>query len=588
MYSTNKSVADQIIKSLDIVEVISKDIELTKKGNNYVGLCPFHSDNNPSFTVSPEKKIYKCFVCDAGGNVISYYQNYNKLSYNETIKILAEHVGISYNLGPVIKKDNSHLLLEEVAKFYHSTLTVVNEGKLAKEYLTARGYNLDEMQFFNMGYASSKLELNNYLESLKDMPFDSSDISESGLFNNNGSMFFNNRIIIPISDEEGRVVGFSGRALGEDSIKYLNSRDSRTFEKGKILYNLNNAKNYLQNNEIIIVEGFFDVFALKKNGYSNVIAIMGTAFTPNHLKLFNKYKINKFVLCLDNDDAGIKTSIKLGEFLIKNGFSNISSINFNDHKDIDEVIKANNDFKLESAKTSYTEFKLKHLSKYYNLDSFEGKTQFINTCITGIDKTDLTFTKLVASSLSVLTGLDTSSINDIINNLKLKEKSPNLIEHKIINHEIKEMPPIDNYNDMYAPPMVNNEVVQNEVTNTTVAVKYQTLLVCMLKDQQTCNEIISEVNNQNVNIEEIKKYIEIIINGYKKLNTNFDANYTLISDKSISFDFFDFLGDKELYLFFNKLLETNIVSELAASEIVSGINRKIPGLSILRAGRKNR
>lgn len=585
MYSTNKNIAEQIIKSLDIVEVISKDIELTKKGNNYVGLCPFHSDNNPSFTVSPEKKIYKCFVCDAGGNVISYYQNYNKLSYNETIKTLAARVGISYNLGPVIKKDNAHILNEEVANFYHSTLTVVNEGKIAKDYLMNRGYDLDEMKFFNMGYASNKLDLNNYLTSLSDMPFGSSEISDSGLFNNNGSMFFNNRLIIPISDEEGRVVGFSGRAIGDDSIKYLNSRDSKTFEKGKVLYNLNKAKDYLQNNEIIIVEGFFDVFALKKIGYSNVIAIMGTAFTPNHLKLFNKYKLNKFVLCLDNDDTGIKTSIKLGEFLIKNGFSNITSINFNEHKDIDEVIKANREFKLENAKTTYIEFKLKHLPKYYNLDSFEGKTQFINTCITGIDKTDLTFTKLVASSLSVLTGLDTSSINDIINNLKLKEKSPNLIEHKIINHEVVNQPSISSYDDRYAPNNVNT--TQIEVVTTQVATKYQALLVSMLKDQQTCNEIISEVNNQNINIEEIKKYIEIIINGYKTLNTNFDVNYTLINNKSISFDFFDFLGDKELYLFFNKLLENNIVSELSATEIVAGINRKIPGLSILRAGRKN-
>lgn len=572
MYS--KNINSEIIESIDIVDLISQNIELTKKGNNFVGLCPFHSDNNPSFTVSPEKKIYKCFVCDAGGNVISFYQNFNKLSYNETIKQLGQKIGKDYNVSPQVKKTSTHSLLEEVMKFYTITLTVANEGKEALKYMEQRDYSKDDIAFYNIGYASQKLELGKYLSELGSERFNASDIDLSDLFNSNGSMFFSNRIIIPIMDDLSRVVGFSGRTLSNDSIKYLNSRDSNFFKKGDILYNLNNAKEYLQNGEIIIVEGFFDVFALRKIGINNVVAIMGTAFTPSHVNLFKKYKINKFVLCLDGDKPGIETSIKLGEILIKNGFKNIKCVNLQENYDIDESIAQDKEFRLENSITSYIEYKIKNLQPYFNLETIDGKTKYINKCLTGMSQDNIVFSKLVASSLSSITKLDMSDITDIINNKKLVDTIPAYIQPKTVN---------------ITSNITNNTIdIKTKIDTIDLSVikpKYQVIIVYMMSSYEKFVEINEMINEQNIDTKCIDDIINKIASAYESLNKSKKSDFSLTNGKAITFEFFDFLSNREDYKRFNAILENNSNVDSSASELINGINIKIPGLQILLANK---
>ena len=298
------NIIQKIIDNVDIVEEVSKDIALTKKGNNFVGLCPFHGDTNPSFSVSPEKKICHCFVCKNGGNVISYRQKYNKISFNEALKMLANQIGIKMDnqvskpKNPIIKVD------EQAAKFYHQTLTLTKQGDEARQYLLDRQIDQTMIERHQLGFSSRELNVVEYLQKFVELKeFSNQDILDSHLKRPEAKYdSFSQRIIIPINDEYGRCVGFSGRAISDkQDPKYLNSPDTPVFDKGSILYNFDLAKDNVNNGQIIIVEGFFDAFSFEKQGIFNVVGIMGTGFTYKHIKLLKKYNVKQIILSLDQD-----------------------------------------------------------------------------------------------------------------------------------------------------------------------------------------------------------------------------------------------------------------------------------------------
>ncbi len=333
-----------------IEDIISEHVNLEKRGSNFFGLCPFHHDSNPSMSVSPTKKIYKCFSCGASGNTISFVQNINGITFIEAVKKLSERYGIDWTqyLNSNFKIDSESEIIKrinnELTKFYKYSLEQeIKSNKILSKYLEQRKITKREIELFKIGFASKSDKIYDYL--LK-RGFEEKDILKVGILRNNegklNSIFFN-RIIFPILDENGDTLGFSGRNFKkEDNIKYLNSSENKVFRKSNILYNLNLAKkSIIQRKKVIIVEGFMDVIALNKIGIENVIATMGTALTVNHVKKIQNFT-NNVILSFDSDKAGINASIQ--------SYTKFSEMNFstkfywlsNGIKDFDELVNEKN------------------------------------------------------------------------------------------------------------------------------------------------------------------------------------------------------------------------------------------------------
>jgi DNA primase len=357
MQNNLKELLDIIFSTAKIEEVISDYVQLQRKGNNYTGLCPFHPDQNPSMSVSPTKNIFKCFSCQAGGNVISFVQNYEGITFIETVKKLSDRYGIEYkkyiNDRP-IKVDKTAQDIYEVNKEAQAffTYNLKNELNDINSDITkyVRGRNLtDELiDKFKIGYASEYNALLNYLTK---KGFEQSLIVKAGLAKINESDqindYFINRLIFPISNQIGDIIGFSGRVLQDKTkyAKYLNTAETYVFKKGNFLYNLNNAKSGISlRKEAIIVEGYMDVISYSSIGLNNAVASMGTAFTSKQIGLLSKLTKN-IILSFDNDVAGINATIKIGKMLSLNEF-NVSVFTYSDAKDMDEYVKKHSEVEI--------------------------------------------------------------------------------------------------------------------------------------------------------------------------------------------------------------------------------------------------
>jgi DNA primase len=315
---------DQLRDNISIVDVVQEKVSLTKKGREYMGLCPFHGEKTPSFYVNPAKGFYYCFGCQSKGNIFTFYQEVYKMTFIEAVENLAQKAGLSIpaklNLSEAFKEDNKKnnlISICESANDYFSQNLSSQEGKQALDYLRNRGLKKETIDYFNLGFAfnSSKplwdiIEKNGYYDE---------DILEIGLKNHNqkGDIydFFRNRIIFPIKDAFGKTIAFGGRGMGDEIPKYLNTKESYIFHKKNTLYNLNLALQNLKNNSLIVVEGYMDVIALFNNGFKTAVAGLGTSVTLEHLKLINKYDKSP-IFCLDGDSAGIKATERVTELYL--------------------------------------------------------------------------------------------------------------------------------------------------------------------------------------------------------------------------------------------------------------------------------
>ncbi|WP_334687518.1 DNA primase [Mycoplasmopsis cynos] len=314
-----KKINEEILNSIDIVNLISSYISLTKKGNNYIGLCPFHQDTTPSFTISPIKKIYKCFSCSESGNAITFVKKYLNKNYYQSLEFLAKELNLNYDFSAFL---NSHLpqMTDEELEITEA-LNVVNafykiqifKNSKAQEYLASRNLLDDELRKkFDIDYAPEN-ELIEYFS--QNTELDKKILFQAGLINDNFKEIFKNRITFGIRNSYN-IVGFSARVLNnQQKPKYLNSPETKLFNKSQILYNFFNAKEHIEKNkEVIIVEGFMDVIALDKVGIYNSVALMGAALTLEHLQLIKKYQIALF---LDNDEARNSSNIKINKNTFK-------------------------------------------------------------------------------------------------------------------------------------------------------------------------------------------------------------------------------------------------------------------------------
>ncbi len=382
--------SDDIIEDIrfgnDIVEIINSYTPLKQRGNSYVGLCPFHKESTPSFSVSADKQLYHCFGCGASGTVFNFIMDIENYDFIDALKYLADR--INYTL-PEDNGSFDNKLSEEkqvlyeihkiVAKKFYENLANP-QAKIANDYLDFRGIKQNARIKFGLGY--SLFKKNDIYIFLKEKGYNDDIILKSGLVvkNKDNTYFdrFFGRLMFPIIDVQGRVIGFGGRDLtnNKNTAKYLNSPDTPIFNKSYNLYSMNIAKNN-KNKELILVEGYIDVISLYQIGITNVVASLGTAFNENHIKLLKKYA-NKVITLFDSDDAGIKATLRAIPILIQNGIY-VKVAQVKDAKDPDEYIAKfgyNNFIKFLNNAKSYISFQIQEKLKEYNLNDPIQKVEF--------------------------------------------------------------------------------------------------------------------------------------------------------------------------------------------------------------------
>lgn len=369
----------------DIVEVISGYVRLQKKGSNYFGLCPFHNEKSPSFSVSPGKQMYYCFGCGAGGNVITFLMEYENQTFPEAVRTLAQRAGIALPEADDSKEarqadSRRAKLLEinkEAAKYFYYQLRT-ERGSVGMEYLRKRELSDETMNHFGLGYANKYS--NDLIQYLKSKGYSEDLIRDAGLCNvdEKHGMYdkFWNRVIFPIQDINHRVIGFGGRVMGDGKPKYLNSPETEIFDKSRNLYGLNFARTSRKGN-VILCEGYMDVIAMHQAGFTQAVASLGTAFTSGQASLLRRYA-NEILLSYDSDGAGVNAALRAIGILKEAGMTG-RVINLEPYKDPDEFIKAlgGEEFqkRLDHAENSFF-FELRQLQKNYDLSDPEQKTAF--------------------------------------------------------------------------------------------------------------------------------------------------------------------------------------------------------------------
>lgn len=383
-----------IQRKANIVDIIRDYVPLTQRGKNYFGICPFHDDHNPSMSVSPEKGVYKCFVCGNAGNVFNFVMEYEKVSFYESVKIVADKIGVSIDISTSKKENTKKSPLYDIYnisyKFYQNNLNTVY-GKDAKKYLLNRKIDEDVIKNFNIGLSLSDSELCN---ALKAKGFKDDDIVSSGVAVQNGNNIYDiykNRIMFPLYDLEGNVVGFSGRIYNQkNESKYINTKETEIFKKGELLYNYHIAKKEARKEKnIIVVEGFMDVIRLSTIGIVNVVATMGTAVTKYQLNLIQKLAPN-ITLMFDGDKAGEKATNAFIE-LANGNDSNIKVVRLEDNLDPDEYIltkgKDKMIYNLSHAQSVY-DYKLSSYKENIDFNDSKEVSNYINVMIKEFEKID--------------------------------------------------------------------------------------------------------------------------------------------------------------------------------------------------------
>lgn len=428
-----------IQRKANIVDIIRDYVPLIQRGKNYFGICPFHDDHNPSMSVSPEKGVYKCFVCGNAGNVFNFVMEYEKVSFYEAVKIVADKIGVSIDISTSKKENTKKSPLYDIYniayKFYQNNLNTVY-GKEAKKYLLNRKIDEDVIKNFNIGLSLSDSELCN---ALKAKGFKDDDIVSSGVASQNGNNIYDiykNRIMFPLYDLEGNVVGFSGRIYNQKSeSKYINTKETEIFKKGELLYNYHIAKKEARKEKnIIVVEGFMDVIRLSTIGIVNVVATMGTAVTKYQLNLIQKLAPN-ITLMFDGDKAGEKATNAFIE-LANGNDSNIKVVRLEDNLDPDEYIltkgKDKMIYNLSHAQSVY-DYKLASYKENIDFNDSKEVSNYINVMIKEFEKIDDDIVREI--EIKKLSESTNVSYDLIKSKLKEKEKKV-IITHKPKNIKI--------------------------------------------------------------------------------------------------------------------------------------------------------
>ena len=382
-------IIEEVRQKNDIVDVVSQYVRLTRRGSTYFGLCPFHNEKTPSFSVTPGKQMYYCFGCGAGGNVYNFIMEYENYTFGEALKHLADRAGvelpkIEYSREVREKAEQRAELLEinkQAAQYYYYQLRTEG-GKTGYQYLSGRGLSEETMRKFGLGY-SDKFGGGLYTF-LKSKGYSDERLRESGLFNvdERHGMYdkFWNRVIFPIMDVNNRVIGFGGRVMGDGKPKYLNSPETKIFDKSRNLYGLNIART-TRKKYLILCEGYMDVISMHQAGFTNAVASLGTALTSGHASLLKRYT-QEVLLLYDSDEAGIRAALR-GIPILRDAGVNSRVVNLKPYKDPDEFIKNMGaeafEERLGQASDSFM-FRVSIAESEFSMDEPQGQNRFFERC----------------------------------------------------------------------------------------------------------------------------------------------------------------------------------------------------------------
>ncbi len=399
---------NNIRSNADIVDVISDYLDLKQRGRNYVAVCPFHDDHSPSLVVSRERQMFTCFTCKTSGNVFSFVMKYENVSFPEAVQIVAKKIGYTlkgdFSNFQESKYKKEYEIMDFVTKYYTNNINTTS-GINALKYLENRGITKDIIKEFNIGLALDKRD--DLYNILLKKNYSLEDLSDLGLVNKiNLNVYdtFINRIMIPIENLQGSVVGFTGRIYNgeEDTAKYLNTKETKIFKKGSILFNYHNARNAIRETKtVVVVEGNMDAITLSAKGIKNVVALMGVAMSQVQIDTLKKLNV-PIILMLDNDAAGLDATLKNGELLRKAGVDT-RVVRLSGAKDPDEYIRAKGvDALKDNIKhaISFLDFLLEHLKQDLDLNNITDLKKYINSIISHINYEDDLTKQLIISKIS--------------------------------------------------------------------------------------------------------------------------------------------------------------------------------------------
>ncbi|WP_303871624.1 DNA primase [Acetobacterium wieringae] len=523
----SEEVIQSVIDANDIVDVTSGYMTLKRVGNSFKGKCPFHNEKTASFTVSREKQLYHCFGCGAGGNVITFIMEMEKLPFMDALKFLATRANMvlpekqnqQEDHQAYEKKNRLYELHRQAANYYYKILKTMPS---ARDYLSQRSISQETIREFGLGYASE--DWGRLTDFLKTKGFSVAEMLDSGLVlaseNNRHYDRFRSRIMFPIVNPRGQIVGFGGRLMvtGQNGPKYLNSPETSIFSKSYELYNLNHCKNFLEDGQILIVEGYMDVISLYEKGIKNTVAALGTAFTPFHGKILERYA-NEVIIAFDGDSAGKSATEKAMNILKKTNL-NVKILNLPSNEDPDSFVqKYGQQAFLDAVAKALTivEYELGLLKKHNDLSQTDGRLRYGNEAIKVLKQLETSleidyYSKMVAGE----TGINQEVIRREV--MRSKKRSDNSIQLNEATHSVVMPQKIPRaYQNAQEVAirycLKKTEMVDDFPIDFLTDSFYQELLNVLLEKRKTgsrieVNQIMSHFEDSN----EVKKLVEFMMN----------------------------------------------------------------------------
>ena len=528
----------QIVEKADIVSIIGSYVKLDKKGANFIGLCPFHDDKNPSMSVSPTKRVFKCFSCNTGGDVVTFVSKYKNISARDAMREIGASIGINveFSKKEKLKQKNEkyYRIMQDASDFYSFYLKHAEEAKAARDYLAERGLNSDIITKFNIGLASSNDEIYKLLLSKGYLAV---DMQEVGLVRGIGANYtdvFKNRIMFPLTDLDGSICGFSGRKyiVGDPDSKYMNTGDTVIFKKGQILYNYARAIPYIKaNDKVYLFEGFMDVIAASRAGIENSIASMGTALTNDQIEAIKRLT-NSVVICYDADEAGINASLRAIQMLLPHNMD-ISLVIIPDGKDPDEYIKKNGATALFAELTNNTLSAIDYIYKVYskntNFEDLSSKEAFKNVIFKNLSlfKSSL----IIENTLNKLAhdlALDVESLKQEYQTFSMFYAKEAETKRFVKKEVAKEADEYSNY--VYSGE--SEQKIDAFTLDKMQAIKAEKSLISIsYASKEDCNEIVSKLKNAYV-VDEHRNIMFALYDYYRKKERVIkDELYTLLGSK---------------------------------------------------------
>lgn len=543
-YISNEEI-NEIRSRANIVDIISGYLQVSSKGKNFVALCPFHNDHSPSLIISPEKQIFNCFTCRTGGNVFSFVMKYENVSFAEAVSIVAKKVGFNLKNDVFVKSENKYSkdyeIYEYAMKYYLNNINTT-DGSKARDYLLKRGINETIIKEFKLGYSGSSKDT--FYKLATNKGWDIETLNKLGLINKvNENVYdtFINRIVIPIENLKGEVVGFTGRIFnGEDNTaKYLNTKETEIFKKSSLLFNYHNAKNYIRDRKsVIVVEGNMDAIKMSAKGFKNVVALMGVALSNEQIDILKRLKV-PVILMLDNDNAGEEATIKNGESLINSGVDT-KVVRLSGAKDPDEYLEK---FGIDAMQNNidkaikYIDFKIECLKKDKDLSNMEDLITYVKEVINSINGEDDLTKEIILSKISKDYAIDIDILkSNLKTEVKKDVKKEKVVEvrnkkltkyqkasHKVLYYMLMDSKYINLYKNTLGyfkeriERVLASEIVYYESNNGNIDVADFTTTIMGSEDEYEFLQIIlSENGNTSVSDEEFNSCVKAILDIYKK------------------------------------------------------------------------